>query len=238
MTDTTTQAVERCAECTCKDGGIFCNWIAHGDPQVRQLVKDHAALLAERDALAAQLAAAEASARESALDALAAYGQAAEAHEAQLAAEARVAERDALRRRRSDLHPTGAAMTQTPEELAAPLQKYIHASTGMWPVVSAYQGGWVKADEAAAEITALQARIAELEARAEATEAALPRAWEMGRDAAGKTAGTYCHLRTVQGGRLKSPAVFTTHTWQEIQECIRALTPPADLADRVKGGGE
>ena len=67
------------------------------------------ALLAERDALAhdiarhvavaadlatdcedlrAQLAAAEARARESALDALAAYGQAAEAHEAQLAAEA------------------------------------------------------------------------------------------------------------------------------------------------------
>ena len=55
MTDTTTQAVERCAECTCKDGGIFCNWIAHGDPQVRQLVKDHAALLAERDRLQAEL---------------------------------------------------------------------------------------------------------------------------------------------------------------------------------------
>lgn len=48
------------------------------------------AILAERDALAAQLAAAEARARESALDALAAYGQAAEAHEAQLAAEARL----------------------------------------------------------------------------------------------------------------------------------------------------
>lgn len=56
MTDTTTQAVDRCAECTCKDGGIFCKWIAHGDPKVRQLIKDHAALLAERDALAAQLA--------------------------------------------------------------------------------------------------------------------------------------------------------------------------------------
>lgn len=49
------------------------------------------ALLAERDALAAQLAAAEARARESALEALAAYGQAAEAHEAQLAAEAKLA---------------------------------------------------------------------------------------------------------------------------------------------------
>ena len=49
------------------------------------------ALLAERDALAAQLAAAEARAREASLDALAAYGQAADAHAAQLAAEQRLA---------------------------------------------------------------------------------------------------------------------------------------------------
>lgn len=48
-------------------------------------------LIKERDALAAQLAAAEARARESALEALAAYGQAADAHTAQLAAEAKLA---------------------------------------------------------------------------------------------------------------------------------------------------
>ena len=83
-------------------------------------------------------------------------------------------------------------------------------------------------------------RAIELRVRAEAAEAEvarlraeLPRAWEAGRDAAAKSAGTYCYLRTVQGRRLKSPAVFTTHTWQGIEECIRALTPPADLA---KGG--
>lgn len=31
--------VDRCAECTCVEGGIYCNWIAHGDPQVRELLK-------------------------------------------------------------------------------------------------------------------------------------------------------------------------------------------------------
>lgn len=49
------------------------------------------AILAERDALAAQLASAEARARESALEALSAYGQAADAHAAQLSAEAKLA---------------------------------------------------------------------------------------------------------------------------------------------------
>ena len=78
----------------------------------------------------------------------------------------------------------------------------------------------------AAERDAAEAEVARLRAE-------LPRAWEAGRDAAAKSAGTYCYLRTVQGRRLKSPAVFTTHTWQGIEECIRALTPPADLA---KGG--
>jgi len=66
-------------------------------------------------------------------------------------------------------------------------------------------------------------------------------------EVAAKSAGTYCHLRTVQGGRLRTPAVFTTHTWQEIQDCVRALTPAdataalarierdAEARGRVKG---
>ena len=74
------------------------------------------ALLAERDALAAQLAAAEARARESALDALAAYGQAADAHTAQLAAEAKLAT------------ARGEAMeaVQALQELATSLAEYRH----------------------------------------------------------------------------------------------------------------
>lgn len=45
--DLTPEKVMRCAECTCGKGGIFCNWIAHGDPQVRQLLADHATLSAK-----------------------------------------------------------------------------------------------------------------------------------------------------------------------------------------------
>ena len=36
----------------------------------------------------------------------------------------------------------------------------------------------------------------------------------------------YCHARTVEGRILKSPAVFTTHTGQDISDAIAAL--PAD----------
>jgi hypothetical protein len=54
------------------------------------------------------------------------------------------------------------------------------------------------------------------------------RGWEAGRDAAKKAAGDYCWRRTKESGVLKSPAVFTTHTWQDIQQVIANLTPPED----------
>lgn len=66
------------------------------------------------------------------------------------------------------------------------------------------------------------------------TAADLERAWSMGRDRSAERAGTYCHFRGVAGQILKSPVVFTTHTWQEIQGFIREISPPADLAQRVK----
>ena len=53
-------------------------------------------------------------------------------------------------------------------------------------------------------------------------------AWEAGRDAAKKAAGDYCWQRTKEAGVLKSPAVFTTHTWQDIQQVIANLTPSED----------
>ena len=100
MTDTTTQAVTALQIADLLGGltvtGYRSTWtcdlpalmvqevIAHAETQLRNLT-------AERDALAAQLAAAEARAREASLDALAAYGQAADAHAAQLAAEAKLA---------------------------------------------------------------------------------------------------------------------------------------------------
>ena len=78
MTDTTTQAVAKLQEMV-----RYHDLRASTGAVVEMLYL----LATERDALAAQLAAAEASAREASLDALAAYGQAADAHAAQLAAE-------------------------------------------------------------------------------------------------------------------------------------------------------
>ena len=46
--DLTPEAVERCAECDCREGGIYCTWIGPS-PQIK-------ALIAERDALKAELA--------------------------------------------------------------------------------------------------------------------------------------------------------------------------------------
>jgi hypothetical protein len=69
-------------------------------------------------------------------------------------------------------------------------------------------------------------RVARLEDAAQGVD--LLRGWEAGRDAAKKAAGDYCWQRTKEAGVLKSPAVFTTHTWQDIQQVIANLTPSED----------
>ena len=96
MTDTTTQAVTDgyCFGCDRAVAHCLCHIAGLGEGDEPRDPDSHviiAQLTAERDALAAQLAAAEARAREASLDALAAYGQAADAHAAQLAAEAKLA---------------------------------------------------------------------------------------------------------------------------------------------------
>jgi hypothetical protein len=79
-------------------------------------------------------------------------------------------------------------------------------------------------DLAADEIARLRAEVERLRAERDA-------AWIAGRDAAAKAAGTYCwnrsQVRPQEDGGLKYPAVFTSHTWQDIQRAIMALTPEA-----------
>jgi len=63
-------------------------------------------------------------------------------------------------------------------------------------------------------------------------------AWLAGRDAASEAAATFCFVRSVEGSRLKYPAVFTSHTHQFIREAIRAMTPPDDLGRTNVGAGK
>jgi hypothetical protein len=65
-------------------------------------------------------------------------------------------------------------------------------------------------------------------------EAAVKRAIE----ACAEKAQKYCHFRTVEGRALKSPAVFTTHTGQDMADLFRALaSDPAALGRIINGGG-
>ena len=89
MTDTTTQAVTALLDGVTPE---LIEQMASDLEHTGVLSMPYQCAIAETlRALAAQLAAAEARARDSALDALAAYGQAADAREAQLAAEQRLA---------------------------------------------------------------------------------------------------------------------------------------------------
>ena len=92
-----------------------------------------------------------------------------------------------------------------------------------------------------AKMEAAASRIAEL-------EAALPRAYEMGRDDAAQVAQERWVFRSNQWQSLINqdyPGVAidkkTTSTRAKeadsLRNEIRALTPPADLAERIKGGG-
>lgn len=114
-------------------------------------------------------------------------------------------------------------MTPTHEEVAALVAELTAWHKCEWNHVIELR------KQAAAALTALQAR-------AEAAEAALPRAWERGRDDA---AGVFWTAKdeddySYWGGDANAHAVRTNLMGK--QRSIRALTPPADLTDRVKGG--
>ncbi len=47
-----------------------------------------------------------------------------------------------------------------------------------------------------------------------------------GRRQAAKIAADYCFARTTNSGALKSPAVFTSHTWQDIRDTILSALEP------------
>lgn len=84
-----------------------------------------------------------------------------------------------------------------------------------------------RAEAAEAEAVEMTGRCLLLSTRVIELEAALPSAWEMGRDAAVQIAlnkASANHLGPCGGAYLNAASA------------IRALTPPADLASRVKGG--
>jgi hypothetical protein len=65
-------------------------------------------------------------------------------------------------------------------------------------------------------------------------EAAVKRALE----AAAEKARAYCHFRTIEGRALKSPAVFTTHTGQDLSDAFRALASDPEALRCIVEGGE
>ena len=70
--------------------------------------------------------------------------------------------------------------------------------------------------------------------RADLVEAAVKRAIE----ACAEAARAYCHFRTVEGRALKSPAVFTTHTGQDLTDAFRALAKDPEAIAKIMEGDE
>lgn len=66
------------------------------------------------------------------------------------------------------------------------------------------------------------------EARIRELEAAIPRAWEMGRDAAKSAA--------LRGANQYMTEEYETPPEVYIKDAIRAITPPANLAEKIKEG--
>ena len=70
----------------------------------------------------------------------------------------------------------------------------------------------------------------ELQARAQTAQAALPRAYQMGLDAAAEDCQTRGDAEAVDYGMRRC-----TQNYYRARDSIRTLQPPADLAERVKG---
>ncbi len=66
-------------------------------------------------------------------------------------------------------------------------------------------------------------------------DAALTKAWIMGRDEANVTAQSYAPLESIADSELSDLSKHARQMWRYQDARIRALTPPADLAARIGG---